>query len=179
MTDEEKNNLIETAEYLNAGCGDARYNNCINMDVANNPQVDVDIIGSVTSIPFPNERFKGVIFCHVLEHLYKRDHALALLEIRRVLKPNGTAYIEVPNIVVCLKYYLENYKGKKDYWYQCIYGRENYESDTHKSGVSEPYLTDLLFICGFEHLKWLALPEGSDVIAVIATKADKFLEARI
>ncbi len=169
---------IDLAEYLNVGCGTVRMNNCINMDIAKNVFVDVDIVGSVLAIPFPAERFKGIIFSHVLEHLSKAEHKTALLEIRRVLKPKGTLYIEVPDFPVAIKYYLTNYKGRRDYWYQCIYGRETYTGDTHKSGISEQYLTDLLFELGYAHLKWIDIGQEQAILGVIAQK-DSLPEIRI
>jgi predicted SAM-dependent methyltransferase len=170
---------LETAEFLNAGCGTTRFDNCINLDVAANPLTTVDIIGSVLKIPFPKERFKGVIFSHVLEHLLIREHRVALCEINRVLKPQGTLYLEVPNFEKSMEYYLSNFQGRADYWYQCIYGREDYASDIHKSGIGERYLTDLLFDSGFANLKWIAIPEEYAILAVVAQKANEFLGERI
>src|SRR3990172_9594777 len=163
--------LLEEAEYLNAGCGTVRYDNCINMDIVKNAYVDADIVGSVLSIPFPAERFKGVIFSHVLEHVSRNEHKLALLEIRRVLKQDGTLYVEVPDFELALQYYLSNKRGRKDYWYQCIYGRNEYNSDQHKSGLSEQYLTDLLFETGFSNLRWIDIDKEEAILAVMVKRA--------
>lgn len=51
---------------------------------------------SCDQLPFPNKLFDSVICMEVLEHLFDPVHALA--EINRVLKPNGTLVISVPNI---------------------------------------------------------------------------------
>jgi len=167
---EDKMKDLEGFEYLNAGCGTVRFDNCINMDIAENDFVDADIIGSVLNIPFPAERFKGVFFAHVLEHLMKEEHLQAFMEIRRVLKPEGIVYIEVPDFELAIKYWQENRRGRRDYWYQCIYGRSAYFGDQHKSGITEQYLTDLLFDTGFCHLRWLDLEKEEALIALIATK---------
>ncbi|HBH13817.1 MAG TPA: hypothetical protein DDX29_12025 [Clostridiales bacterium] len=167
LTEEE----IAACEYLNAGCGTVRYDGCVNMDVSdNNAFVDIDIVGSVLDIPFPAERFKGVIFSHVLEHLPRNKHKRAILEIRRVLKPEGTVYIEVPDLLAACQFYVENNTGRRDYWYQCIYGRNEYGSDQHLSGLTEVDLTDLLFDCGFGKLEWLDLDKGQALLAVKAYK---------
>jgi predicted SAM-dependent methyltransferase len=171
--------LLETANYLNVGCGNTRFDDCINMDIADNPLVAIDIVGDVLNIPFPNDRFKGVIFSHVLEHLIKRDHTRALYEIRRVLKDHGTMYLEVPDFKKIVQFYLENYQGREEWWYDCIFGREYYQGDIHRAGITERYLTDLLFDCGFGNLKWSIVPNDNPYLAVVAEKLEELPEARI
>jgi SAM-dependent methyltransferase len=161
---------LNDCEYLNIGCGKTRFENTINMDIADNKYTKVDIVGSVLSIPFPNERFKGIIFSHVLEHLDQEDHRKAILEIKRVLKVGGTAYIEVPDLMLACKYFVENFQGRRDYWYMCIYGRNLYGTDVHRSGITIDYLTDLLFSSGFGHLKWPKCDPTSAGIVVFAEK---------
>jgi predicted SAM-dependent methyltransferase len=176
LTEEE----INKCEYLNAGCGTVRYDDCVNMDVSdNNAFVDLDVVGDVLNIPFPNERFKGVIFSHVLEHLPKIQHKRAILEIRRVLKQNGKVYIEIPDLLSACEFFVENNTGRRDYWYQCIYGRNEYGSDQHLSGLTEQDLTDLLFDCGFGHLEWLDLDKGQALLAVMAYKLDELPSERL
>jgi SAM-dependent methyltransferase len=46
-------------------------------------------------LPFPDEQFDAIFFCHVLEHLLYPLNALA--ELQRVLKPGGLVYIEGPS----------------------------------------------------------------------------------
>jgi len=170
---------LETAEYINIGCANVRYDNCINMDIALNKYTYVDVEGDVRKIPFPDERFKGVIFSHVLEHLPQCDHQKAMMEIRRVLKPDGTLYLGCPDLEQVMRNYLENYKGRNDYWYQCIYGRVNYPSDRHLSGITQEFLTDLLFGCGFGKLKWLKKNRDQATLDVIATKMDELPRSQI
>ena len=49
---------------------------------------------SILDAPFPDEVFDCIVCYHVLEHI--KDDAAAMREIRRVLKPNGLALIQVP-----------------------------------------------------------------------------------
>lgn len=49
---------------------------------------------NVTSIPYPNETFDLVICNHVLEHV--PDDLIAMKELRRVLKRDGKAILQVP-----------------------------------------------------------------------------------
>lgn len=166
---------LNECEYLNVGCGNVRFPNCCNMDIAKNKYTYVDIVGDVLNIPFPDERFKGVIFSHVLEHLYQKNHPRAIQEIRRVLKPEGSLYLEVPDLMLACKYFIENFQGRKEYWYLCIYGRNLYEGDTHKSGITQEYLTDLLFTYGFGHLNWKTRGDKEPALIVVAEKLEKTL----
>lgn len=171
--------INENAEYLNAGCGRVRYPNCINMDIADNKFTQPDIVGSVCKIPFPDERFKGIIFSHVLEHLHQSEHMVAMLEIRRVLKNDGKLFLEVPDFMKACKFYYENYQGRREYWYQCIYGKKDYSTDMHLSGITEEYLTDLLFCSGFGHLKWIDDGTEEPSLIVAAEKLEKVPWGRI
>jgi SAM-dependent methyltransferase len=47
-------------------------------------------------LPFPPQHFDVVLCVETLEHVYPTDHLLA--EIMRVLKPGGTAIIDVPRL---------------------------------------------------------------------------------
>ena len=57
--------------------------------------IDV-FVGDLCEAGFENDFFDYITFNHSLEHLPNTDEALA--EARRILKPGGTIYIEVPNI---------------------------------------------------------------------------------
>lgn len=53
---------------------------------------------SGTELPFTNEYFDVVISNHVIEHVGGDDaQAKHLLELKRVMKPNGIGYLAVPN----------------------------------------------------------------------------------
>lgn len=54
----------------------------------------VDLRADITDIPFDEHRFDPVLCNHVLEHL--PDHRLAMRELRRALKPTGTAIMRHP-----------------------------------------------------------------------------------
>lgn len=47
------------------------------------------------TLPFSDQQFDGIFFCHVLEHLANRMNVLR--EFARVLKPGGIIYIEGPS----------------------------------------------------------------------------------
>jgi len=164
--------MIPEKEYLNIGCGNCRITTAINMDVVENEISVPDIVGDILDIPFEGKVFKGVICSHILEHLDKNNHWKALSEMRRVLKDDGSAYIEVPDLEQFMRNYLENYLGSKDYWYNGVYGRTLYPSDRHLCGFNRQYLTDLLFNCGFGNLKWHDSPRNIASLCVVAHKRE-------
>ncbi len=47
--------------------------------------------------PYPDGRFDGILFCEILEHLMY-DPVAALLECRRVLRPDGWLLVTTPNL---------------------------------------------------------------------------------
>ncbi len=54
--------------------------------------------GSIIDLPFESNRFDTVLCLDVLEHILYPDQEKALLEIQRVLKPNGLAVFSIPNL---------------------------------------------------------------------------------
>lgn len=78
---------------LNLGSGPKRVGrDAINLDLF--PFDGVDIVASATRLPFADESVDGVVSEYVLEHV--PDAALAIEEIRRVLKPGGLVYVALP-----------------------------------------------------------------------------------
>lgn len=61
------------------------------------PHESVDVVGSITRLPLPARACDALLCFNVLEHVF--DHAAALGELCRVLKPGGTLYGRVPFLV--------------------------------------------------------------------------------
>jgi SAM-dependent methyltransferase len=57
---------------------------------------DVDLYCDAHELPFPNQRFDGVVITAVLEHVMYPERAVA--EAHRVLSPDGVIYSEIPFI---------------------------------------------------------------------------------
>ena len=55
------------------------------------------VVGDARDLPFAADSFDVVFSYSVLQHLSKADVRLAVAEVRRVLRPGGTAWIEMPN----------------------------------------------------------------------------------
>ncbi len=78
---------------LDVGCGTRQhFKHVIAIDLT--PHQNVDIVADAANLPFPDGGCDGVWLEAVLEHV--PDPGRILQEIRRVLKPGGWLYIEVP-----------------------------------------------------------------------------------
>jgi SAM-dependent methyltransferase len=101
----------ESKTVLDAGCGRGEF---IELNPYKIKVTGIDIIKEQISklrkkgldaryadlikrLPFENNSFDGIISSHVLEHLESNEGIKMINELKRVLKPNGTLVIAVPN----------------------------------------------------------------------------------
>lgn len=89
-----------TGRVLDVGCGDQPYRpllrsaqEYVGADLAPGPTVDV-VVKRGAPWPFPDERFDGLLMTQVME--YVDDVSTVVSEMRRVLKPGGTAVVSFP-----------------------------------------------------------------------------------
>ena len=101
--------LTPGLKYLDFGCGNgtvlkqnlaARSDlNCFGIDVKDfNEKLPEEVTFKIydgANIPFCNDTFDIIIANHVLEHIPQPDGIIS--ELKRVLKPDGQLFIEVPN----------------------------------------------------------------------------------
>ncbi|HDY89611.1 MAG TPA: class I SAM-dependent methyltransferase, partial [bacterium] len=89
---------------LDVGCGSKPYKllfrhvkSYIGMDLPSSPKVaNLDLYGNGYHLPFANESADSILCTEVLEHV--NNPKLILLEIARVLKPEGHLILTVPEI---------------------------------------------------------------------------------
>ena len=97
---------------LDVGCGDGRKSGpwltahaggYVGVDVSETAVADARALGldartieDAAALPFEDAEFDAAVCIEVLEHLFEPQRALA--EIRRVLRPGGTAIVTVPNV---------------------------------------------------------------------------------
>jgi SAM-dependent methyltransferase len=101
-----------TARLLDVGCGTgasslvlSRFGHAVGMDrdpqflelSAARPYAE-RVVGEAEHLPFPDESFDAVAALDVLEHL--EDDVAGAREIRRVLKPGGSAILFVPALAI-------------------------------------------------------------------------------
>ena len=159
---------------LNVGCGGRKFKNAVNIDMTyKKDYVEPDILTHALALPFKSETFKWVLASHIMEHLPKTAHGIALTEWRRVLIPDGKIMISFPEFDVCLRNYLDNHMGSRQYWEFTIFGACRWEGDEHKSGITQNYIGELLFNIGFTNLKWNRTDRDEACLGVTATKCER------
>lgn len=94
-------------------------------------------------LPWPDETFDQVLYCEVIEHLLM-DPMRSLLEIHRVLKPNGTLIVTTPNVARTenILRMIHGHNLYDPYSGHGPYGRHNREFTRHE-------LVSLVGHCGF------------------------------
>jgi len=97
-------------ELLNLGCGYRYDKSWINVDFVSTGE-GVIAYNLLQGIPFSNDFFDAVYHSHVLEHFPKKKALEFIQECFRVLKPNGTIRIAVPDLEQIVREYLTNLEG--------------------------------------------------------------------
>jgi SAM-dependent methyltransferase len=78
----------------------------IRLDI--DPEVQPDFVASLTDMHvIPDSAVDAVYSSHNVEHLYPHDVVPALREMRRVLKPDGFAFIKLPDLQEVARYVAE------------------------------------------------------------------------
>ena len=90
---------------VNVGSGRTDYTDVVNLEIADGPHID--IIGFGTELPFRDCTLDLVIAQEVLEHVPEFPDLIC--EIRRVLKPGGYFFCQVP-------FQIGFHPGPSDYW---------------------------------------------------------------
>lgn len=85
-------------------------------------------------IPFENDSIDVVYHSHLLEHIDRKNVKNFLLEIKRVLKPNGIHRIVVPDFYFLCSQYVKNYKLYQDNK-KNMGNHDNYISDIIEQSV--------------------------------------------
>jgi SAM-dependent methyltransferase len=69
----------------------------IRLDI--DPDVNPDVVASITDMQVISDAAVDAVYSsHNIEHLYPHEVPLALREMNRVLKPNGFAFIKLPDV---------------------------------------------------------------------------------
>src|ERR1700674_864814 len=91
---------------LNLGCGERFHSDWVNLDL--HPfSHNVHPWDLQKDLPFPDDSFEVVYHSHVLEHFSKADGLRLLERCRRVLRPDGTIRVAVPDLERIARLYLE------------------------------------------------------------------------
>ncbi len=145
-------------EGLHLGCGSTIINGFINIDAQHTSPCD--IISSIYRLKFSNGSVHSIYACHVLEHIPRYSIMDSLKEWYRVLQPDGTLFIAVPDIEQLFKIYQEELKSYEsnanhdiiNLVCEVIFGGQSNAYDTHYHGYSFPTLKSLLLSAGFREI---------------------------
>ena len=108
---------------LNLCCGRNKLKDYINVDL--NKEFEPDLCFDIREVfPLDAESQDEVLLFHSIEHIQKFYHRRLFKEIHRVLKPEGKFYISFPEFRIVAQYWLENYKGSREFWTDVLYGRQ-------------------------------------------------------
>ncbi len=152
---------------LNLGAGSKLLPDCDNVESDLDLKADFHFDIRDANFPFESEIYDEVYMFHCIEHLEKRHHVAVLMEIRRVLKPEGLFLFSYPDFEKIIKNWQENSHGQRDFWEATIYGRQAYPGDYHVSAIYTDYIRQLLFDVGFHEITFTPEPRGQEFNTVV------------
>jgi len=135
---------------VNVGCGWDKRDGYLNVDL--HDFHTPDLVADVRDLSMlPTGEYDEVVAQDVLEHLERKDAAIALAEWARVLKFGGQLFVRVPDLMGLLEMMaatedpVEHAKVV-----HLLFGTQAYDGDFHLNGFTEPLLRAALFESGFE-----------------------------
>ncbi len=150
---------------LNLGCGSDIRPDYVNVDKF--PQSENVIQADFPTLPFEDNHADEAVLSHVLEHFGYREGEILCREIHRVLRSDGLALIEVPDIQWCMAQFLGapepngytdpsydyNTQHRWGLWAQSLWGDQHNEGLFHKWGYTAHRLYNLLKFVGFSEIE--------------------------
>jgi len=139
-------------KYLNLGCGNNKFNNCINID--SRKECNPDLVCDIKELPYEPNSIDGIYALDVLEHIPRNLVFLTLKSWYKILKLNSFLILRLPNIKRISEKYLQG-KIDGDEFSRLIYGgqEKNEFANFHKSGFDKETLTELLKSIGFKEIE--------------------------
>jgi predicted SAM-dependent methyltransferase len=170
---------LKSKVYLNAGCGPNIKPNFINLDYNWAPGIDLcwDLR---KRLPFADASINGVYSEHCLEHLTYGDCLNALREFKRVLRPNGTLRVVVPDAELYFDLYQKHKAGEqvsfpyiptpppKDFTPLMAINRV-FREPGHLYAYDAATLGQALEQSGFKNVEKTGFMEGRDPVLLIDT----------
>jgi|TARA_R100001530_G_C4275717_1_gene144214 predicted SAM-dependent methyltransferase len=145
---------------LNIGCGENKLEGFINIDIVEGPiqgtklEVHPDLIWDLTKEPLPYEdgSVDTIYWLHCIEHIQMRYWRRFFEEYHRLLKKDGDLVLAFPEFEICAKYFVDNYRGMKEFWRNTLYGRQLHKGDYHIAPVMSEDVSQMLLDCGFKNI---------------------------
>lgn len=130
---------------LNIGCDTCKIDGMHNIDIR--PEVHPDIVMDIKNLAYPDCSFTEINMGNLLEHLSREDIIRGLNECRRVLVPNGVAYITSPLVDLALSCFQRGLIDEDKF--QSIIKGEGEGFNSHKIELRSGDLEQMLFETGF------------------------------
>lgn len=134
---------------LHLGCGKVYLPGWVNVDIFSNTKADA--YHDITSLPYEKQSFNLIYASHVLEHVHRHMVVATLSHWRSLLSPGGVLRLAVPNFKAISDWYQNT--GDLEVLMGLLYGGQNYHLNKHTVTFDKNYLSKLLFIAEFSHVK--------------------------
>jgi SAM-dependent methyltransferase len=106
-----------------------------------------DVSAQMWALPFPDGAVDEIWSSHALEHVALVDVDPTLREWFRVLRPGGTAIIQVPNLDYACRYWLEH--PGEPWALAILFGNQAHAGEFHRTGWSPATFLAALESAGF------------------------------
>lgn len=106
-----------------------------------------DVKAQMWALPFADGQVNEIWSSHALEHVELADVARTLAEWFRVLRPGGTAVIQVPNLDYAARYWLDH--PGETWALQILFGLQSHPGEFHRTGWGPDTLRAALEAAGF------------------------------
>ncbi len=170
-----KPKLFKNENHLNLGCADHYLDGYVNADFFYNfkpwkkdkrkLEWELDLRYRLNC---KNDIFDGIHSEHVLEHLCPNQVLNLLKELLRILKPEGTLRISVPNIEEYINFYIDKIDGDKKIEFEkrykngCQAIRSITQDHQHLSVWDFENLSEYLSLAGFREIKKVSFMKGGE-----------------
>lgn len=133
---------------LNLCCGKNKLPDCDNVDF--NGDFSPDLCFDIRSrFPLESQTYDEVYLFHSIEHVEGKYHRAIFAEVHRVLKQGGVFYVSYPEFKHIAQFWIDNYKGMRDFWKDTIYGRQETLLDFHVYPMDSAEVMEQLREIGF------------------------------
>lgn len=159
---------------LNLGCGEARLEGFVNVDIIENDVVKPDILCDVRRqrLPYEDGEVDDVYIIHCIEHIEIIYWDFIFTEVGRVLKPGGTFLLSYPEFGECAKRFINNTGNSRDFWRMTLYGRQLFPTDYHVSPMDSKMLKEMLDAYGFYRTSYRAESEAAPYNTILVALKD-------
>lgn len=147
---EEQDQREYLGKRLHLGAGKVILPGWINVDIRDLPGINL-VTPADKLEAFPDNTIDLIYACHVLEHYARRDTMRVLQEWRRVLKPEGTLRLSVPDFAACVQAYYK--RAPLALLLGHIVGGQEYPGNAHLMVFDLDYLSTLLSEVGFRRIR--------------------------